>query len=132
MSLLVIDASISTRVGTELRRRGRDACSLASLELKSFKDEPMLRELAQRIDEDYVLVTADDAMPAAHRLVIAETNTTIATLDPRWTRSGLEQEPYKHEVVHRWAHVMAEQAASTLRRYSTGGHRPWTPFRGRG
>jgi hypothetical protein len=130
--VLVIDASLSTRLGTELRKRGRDAVSLASLRLKALKDEPMLRALAERYaDERYVLVTADDAMPATHRPVLDETATTLATLDGRWQRSGFPQEAYKCEVVHRWAHVMATQKPGTTRRYSVGGHRPWTPPRGR-
>lgn len=130
--VLVIDASLSTRIGTELRRRGRDAVSLASLRLKSLKDEPMLRALAERYsDERYILVTADDAMPATHRPVLDEMGTTLATLDGRWKRTGLHQETYKCEVVHRWAHAMAIQRPGTLRRYSVGGHRLWTPPRGR-
>jgi hypothetical protein len=130
--LLIIDASLSTRLGTELRHRGRNAKSLAELGLKGLTDEPMLRELAKIHDDDpYVLVTADDAMPATHGLVLDETATTVATLDPRWERTGLTQEKYKREVVHRWAHVMARQDPKTVRRFSIGGHRPWTPLRRR-
>ena len=131
MVLLVIDASLSTRLGTELRNRGRGACSLASLGLKVWKDEPMLRALVDRVSEPYVLVTADDSMPATHRPVIDETATTIATLDSRWWRSGLAQEQYKCEVVHRWAHLMARQRPGTITRYAINSHRPWSPLRGR-
>jgi hypothetical protein len=130
--LLIIDASLSTRLGTELRKRGREAVSLASLRLKALEDEPMLRALAERyLNERYVLVTADDAMPATHGSVLDETATTLATLDGRWKRSGLPQETYKCEVVHRWAHVMAAQKSRTIHRYSIGGHRLWTLPRGR-
>jgi hypothetical protein len=130
--LLVIDASLSTRVSSELRKRGRAAESLAQLRLKSLEDEPMLRDLAARMkDAPYVLVTADDAMPATHRSVLDDMKTTLATLDPRWERTGLTQEEYKREVVHPWAHVMAAQKSATIHRYSMGGHRLWRPLRGR-
>ena len=130
--LLIVDASLSTRIGTELRHRGRDVYSLASLRLKYLTDEPMLEALAVRFEgAPYVLVTADDAMPATHRQALTATGTTLATLDSRWQRSGLTQEQYKFEVVHRWAHVMAAQQPRTIRRYSVGGHRLWTPPRGR-
>jgi hypothetical protein len=106
--------------------------SLASLRLNALEDEPMLRALADRyLNERYVLVTADDAMPATHGSVLDETATTLATLDGRWKRSGLPQEAYKCEVVHRWAHVMAAQKSGTIHRYSIGGHRLWTFPRGR-
>lgn len=127
--LLVVDESLTPRIGSELRKRGRHAASLAQLGLKGLKDEPMLLALAEQLDEPYVLVTGDDAMPATHRTAIAETATTLATLDPRWQRTGLKQECYKHEVVHRWAHAMANQRPGTIRRYSLTANRSWTVLR---
>lgn len=129
--LLVVDESLTTRIGSELRKRGRQAKSLAELGLKGLKDEPMLRKLAEVMDEPYVLVSADDAMPATHHKVLVETQTTLATLHPEWRPTGLQQECYKHEVVHRWAHAMARQDEGSVRRYSPSANRPWVPLRRR-
>lgn len=131
MALIVVDASLSPRIGTELRRRGRPAKSLAELGLQRLKDDPMLEALAHRLSEPYVLLTGDDAMPATHRPMIDATGTTVATIDARWQRSGFEQEAFKFEVSQRWAHKIASQVPLTIVRYSAGTYRPWTLPRGR-
>lgn len=130
-ALIVVDASLTTRIATELVRRGRAARTLASLGLKELDDDPMLLALAAMLTVPYVLLTADDAMPAVHPQTIAATGTTVATLDRRWQRSRLDHEQYKFEVVQRWAHRIAEQKPGTIYRYSVGGARPWKPPRGR-
>lgn len=78
---LVIDASLNKRIATELKRRGRDAIALSEFRLRHAKDPDLLRALAEHYAErPWVLVTADDNLPAAHADVVAEVN---ATIDPR-------------------------------------------------
>lgn len=129
-ALLIVDASLSTRLATELKSRGMAARSVAQMGHKKLLDPDLLPALdADLAGTVWTLVTADDAMPAAHGRLIAELGITVATVDPRWERTGLEQEHHKRDVVHRWAHAMAEQPRSTARRYSRGGHRVWRPLR---
>ena len=95
-----------------------------------MKDPQLLPKVAQLFGpEECTLVTSDDNMPNEHGALIARLGLTIATLDGRWQRFGDDQEQYKREVVHRWAHVMAEQELGSIRRYSTVAHRVWTPRR---
>lgn len=127
---LIIDASLTTRLAAELRNRGRPSRSVAELGGKSLLDPDLLPFLADVIDgDDWLLVTADDAMPSEHGEVILRLTVTIATLHPAWQDTGLEQEDYKREVVHRWAHRMVEQDRGEIRRYSPAAHRPWSPRR---
>ncbi|CAN5500759.1 hypothetical protein BH23ACT9_BH23ACT9_32660 [soil metagenome] len=71
-------------------------------------------------------MTGDDAMPDEHEDVIERLGVTVATVDGRWEHHGMEQEAYKREVVHRWAHRMAEQQDGEVRRYSPSSNRTWT------
>ncbi len=41
----------------------------------------------------------------------------------------MQQEQYKHEVVHRWVHKMQDQKGHTLRRYGLAHNAIWTPRR---
>ena len=45
---VIVDESLRPRIGTELRNRGRTAVSLAQLDLRGTKDEPLVRTLAER------------------------------------------------------------------------------------
>ncbi len=69
-------------------------------------------------------------MPDEHGELVAELGPTVATLEP-WDRvdTTLKQEDYKHEVVHRWAHVMADQDSGSVRRYFLTTNREWIPRR---
>lgn len=123
--LIVIDADLNKRLATELEARGRAACSLASLHLDRSLDPVVLRRLHERLTVPWVLVTGDDRMPGDHGDVIVEVVATIATVDSRCP-PGYGLDGYRREVVHRWAHVIAEQPAGLVRRYSLQGHRKWT------
>ena len=128
---LVIDASLNKRIATELKRRGRDAIALSELELRHAKDPELLHALAEHFsDRLWVLVTADDNLPAAHGDVVAEVSATIATVDPKRSVIYAEDEDaWGREVVHRWAHVMERQPQGSIRRYSERGGRKWSPRR---
>lgn len=128
--LIVVDADINKRLATELTCRGRPARSLASFHLNRSVDPIVLRRLHERIDEPWVLLTGDDRMPFDHGRLIAELGTTIATVDPR-RPEDIDWDSYRREVGHRWAHLIALQAAASIRRYSLRGHRKWTTPRGR-
>jgi hypothetical protein len=124
---LIIDASADKRLATELLERGRPAAALSSLGLQHSLDEDLLPALADQFaNEPWVLVTADDAMPAEHGGVIARLGATIATIDPAMPTSYATQAHWNRDVVHRWAHAMAEQRRGTIRRYSVRRSNPWT------
>lgn len=81
--LLVIDACLSRRLPAELKRRGRDSCSVASVTSQEDKDPELLPKLAAEfIGREWILVTSDDKMPEEHRVLIGELGTTIATIAP--------------------------------------------------
>lgn len=128
---LVIDASLNKRIATELKRRGRDAIALSELQLRHAKDPELLQALAEHYGErPWVLVTADDNLPAAHADVVAEVNATIATIDPRRSVAYADDEDaWGREVAHRWAHMMERQPMGSVRRYSDRGGRKWLPRR---
>lgn len=122
---LVIDASLSKRIATELKARGRPAIAVSELKLHRLLDPALLRGLSAHFaDVPWVLVTADDAMPAEHADLIAELGVTLSTIDTRRPAGYLSDDPWGREIAHRWAHVMAAQAAGTIRRYSEAGGRP--------
>ncbi len=125
--LLVIDASLDTRLAQQLEQRGRAARSAEWLGLADELDQPLLRALASK-PEDLVLVTGDDDMPGEHGDLIAKLGITIATVDGRVDRSWGRAE-WKRETIHRWAHVIHLQQEGTLERYSPSAHRPWTSRR---
>lgn len=130
MAVLFIDASINKRLATELSNRGRDAVSAQAMGWKNLKDPPLMHAAARHFGAaDWVMVTSDDRMPLTHGPIVAELRITLATLDGRWERYSDDQEAYKRDVVHRWAHVMAEQEPGHVRRYSPSTHRLWTPRR---
>jgi hypothetical protein len=134
MALLIVDASLSHRLAKALRERGRESVSVKTLEMADWKDPPLLRELFSRFP-DGVLVTGDYDMPMAHADVVSEVGETIAAIQPlarcrhvwqsRQVGVGAE-EAYKREVVHRWAHRMAEQELRTCRKYGLRATGEWT------
>lgn len=125
--VLVIDESLNKRIATALRARGRRAESVAQLGLTGVKDELLILDLAQRCSA-WVLVTADDRLPLEHGATLAQVGATIATLDPRAVRSwSSNPDEGSHELVHRWAHQIAEQPAGAVLSYGLNGRRNWTP-----
>lgn len=77
----------------------------------------------------FILVTGDDVMPAEHREQIGDLGMTVATIGGRIPDDPSKIEAWKRDSVHRWAHVMANQEAATIRRYNPKGHRLWTQRR---
>lgn len=77
------------------------------------------------ITEEWVLITADDRLPRDHGALAASLKVTVATVDPR-RGPGFGIDEWRREVVHRWAHAIAGQAPSSIRRYSATANRAWT------
>lgn len=153
--LVVIDASLNKRLGTELRYRGFAARSLSQLgehegePVAELLDPELIPFLAERfLDLEWVLVTADDNMPAEHEQVLQLHGATVATIDPYDDDklSSLQDETpmvgdedeigelpeledmYQRDTVHRWAHRISRQANGSIRRYyRRAPSRPWTP-----
>jgi len=124
---LVIDASLNRRIATELKARGRMVVAASELKLHRVKDPPLLRALSEHFgDAPWVLVTADDAMPAEHGRLILELGATLATIDPRRPAQFDDDDAWGREVAHRWAHTMTLQPAGSIRRYGEAGGRTWT------
>lgn len=134
--LLIVDASLSSKLAGRLRERGRAAKSAGELGWKDHEDPDLLRTVFAEYPQA-VLVTGDDNMPRDHPEVIRQAKATIATIEP-WDRrprqplvlpDGLtSDEAWKREVVQRWAHSMATQASEEVRRYARDvGGKIWTP-----
>jgi hypothetical protein len=132
-NLIVIDEDCSTRLPAELVKRGRQATSVQRLGLKGLDDSPLLRALDKALKKPWVLFTGDDTMPYEHAETIAVLGATIATIDGEHKRIcasksiAMGQEEWRHETLHRWAHVIAVQKPGAVRRYSPFQHRLWTP-----
>jgi hypothetical protein len=126
---LVVDANLDKRIAGELRHRGRAAVSVHPLGFGHLKDPELLQRLAELYrPEAWVLVTGDDRMPADHGELIERLGVTIATIDPV-NDAEHQIDEWRRDVVHRWAHVMQEQAQGSVRRYSLRQHRAWAPRR---
>lgn len=103
-----------------------------NLGMHRLSDSELLARLA-RFDYEWVLVTGDDRMPFVHSDVVSQYHPTIATVDGEWERictalgRGLSQAQFQHETVHRWAHVISEQGAGEVRRYSPRSGQLWRP-----
>jgi PIN like domain len=124
--ILVLDENLPGRLATELEERGRRATRVSALQLKGSEDPDLLAAIAERFD-DWVLVTADDRMPADHAEAIAAVNATLAIIAP--ARRDWPTHAWRREVVHRWAHAMHDQKSGTLRRYAVRSHALWRPRR---
>jgi hypothetical protein len=122
--LLVVDEDLSKRIATELRRRGRNAKSTASLGLRGSKD-PRLLERLHEIDPDCVLVSGDDDMPASHAAELAKFETTLAIVYPWDETRPLTEPEWEHEIVEKWAHRMEAQEPGSILRYTLDGGRRW-------
>jgi hypothetical protein len=127
--IIVIDENLNKRLATELSYRGRNATSVAALGLRGSSDPELLLKLDSQLD-DWVLVTADDALPEDHAEQIEAVGATVAAVDPnRYPAWHLEA--WRREIVHRWAHAIHVQQAGTARRYGLLRHGPWRPRRRR-
>lgn len=125
---LIIDEGLDKRIALQLKGRGRDAAAIADLDLLGIKDQALLKTIATDL-QGSVLVTNDDNLPADHRETLKATRVTVAIVEPQ-KPPHLKEKQWQYEVVHRWAHQMAEQRAGTVRRY---GERSviWRDRRGR-
>jgi hypothetical protein len=66
----------------------------------------------------YVLVTYDNKMLSEHADDLRRHRTTLAVIDKdKLAASGLTQEQYWREVIHRHAHLFAEQAPASIFKY---------------
>lgn len=125
--ILVLDASLNRRIAGELKGRGRPAVSAAELGLARAGDAELLRVLARRLDgQDWVLVTADDFLPAEQAPLVAELAATLATVQGQGRARGVDEERFARDTCHRWAHAMAGQPGGSVRRYSPSANRPWS------
>jgi hypothetical protein len=122
---VIIDENLPRRLASEITKRGRAAYSVGDLRLDGLKDPELLRQLAARFPDGWVLVTADDALPEAHPDVIAEVAATIAIVHPRLPEGWSSTDAWRREAVHRWVHAMAAQDAGTVRRYSERSGTQW-------
>jgi len=123
--VLVIDECLNARLATQLAQRGRPARSIASLGLRGLEDPQVFSALSD-LDEPFVIVTADEAMPLDWRGTIDAAGITVAVIDSHHTAEYSVAQWYG-DVVHRWAHVMGQQPSGSIRRYTSRGHREWRP-----
>jgi hypothetical protein len=74
--------------------------------------------------EPYVLVTYDNAMPVEHAGVLSACQTTLAVIDKdaRYA-TGLTEEQYWREVIHRHAHTFHVQDSATVFLYRCSNRR---------
>ncbi|HUZ42782.1 MAG TPA: hypothetical protein VMU63_00125 [Acidimicrobiales bacterium] len=126
--LLVLDASLNRRLANELKGRGRRAVAGGEIGLGRAGDAELIRGLARRYaDEEWVLVTGDDHLPAEQAGLLEALGITVATIEWRLNPAPDGREQAARDTCHRWAHAMAAQGAGTIRRYSPERNRAWTP-----
>lgn len=123
--LLVIDENLSKRIAVELRRRGRNAKTVASFGFTGWKD-PRLLEQLHEIDPDCVLISGDDLMPATHATDLARFRTTVAIVYPWDATRSLAEPEWDHEIVQKWVHRIESQPPGSILRYTLDGGRRWT------
>ena len=125
--LLVLDGCLGDGLATQLRVRGHTAVAVASIGLAAADDPTLLRALAERLgEEEWVLVTIDDALPGEQKELIRRTRATIATIMPSWP-DGMSEYGWYADVVHRQAHRIQAQTPHTLRRYGLARSQLWRP-----
>jgi hypothetical protein len=73
------------------------------------------------LTERDVLVSFDNKMPTRHRPDLIRRKSTVAYIDSKAPRAGRNREQYTREVIHKWAHRMANQAPGTLYKYRLNG-----------
>jgi hypothetical protein len=116
---LIIDESLNKRIAHVLRLRGREARGVPELGYKGLTDPELLYKIAKD-HPGAVLVTSDDHMPEEHGQLLLELVITLATIDGRRPAEYKhQQEAWEWEIVHRWAHKMADQEPGTWLRYGS-------------
>ncbi len=85
--------------------------------------------LYERFGQDAVLVTANESMPIEFEDALRDTGIALAVIDGDHGKTP--QEAWKRDTVHRWAHVIEEQAPGVWRRYSPHRRGQWTARRRR-
>jgi len=106
------------KLSRELARRGfQGATSVRTLNIGGKKDGALIKWLSTHA-EPCTLITWDNKMPLNHRSELDHFGLTLAVVDDRVRRDGLNEEEFYRDVVHRWAHRMQLQAPGERRRYS--------------
>ena len=98
--------------------------SIQRLELKGAEDTPLLEALAA-LPEAWVLVTQDRTMPLEHADAMARNRPTLAIVVLPQDLLGEEVDWAGRDIVHRWAHVMQAQEATSIREYTQTRSLPW-------
>lgn len=131
--VIVVDENFDHRFAKQLTERGRRAFSYKQVGTGGLEDEHVIKKIVESMTEPWVLLTADDSMPAEHAELIAEVQATIATIDGEWKKHcqarglNLDRDQFSKEAAHRWAHSIAEQEEGRIERYTPSGHTRWAP-----
>lgn len=128
--LIVVDACLTGKIASILRKRGRRSESTKQLGHRGHIEDPdLIPELARQLrDTEWVLLTDDDKMPTEWGDILSENDVTLATINGKRPPDEEDrQEEWRWDTAMRWAHVMGEQAQGTWRRYSPSTHGLWTP-----
>ena len=122
---LVVDHQISWKVAKELRARGyRDAMALFEMDLHREGDRAVIQALADGTSPS-VLVTFDQDLPYTHRDDLIRAALPVAVLDSEVAWAPRNEDEYKRDVLHRWAHAIASTAEPGYARwYSDTAPRP--------
>lgn len=119
---LVMDEDVNWKIAPELTARGYDATSSEQMGLAGRRvKDPVWLYILTRQTEACVLVTYDNDMPRRHKADLIKRVSTLAVIDSKADKRGLTREQYTREVVHRWAHRMANQAPGSRFRYRING-----------
>jgi hypothetical protein len=119
---LVLDEDVNWKIAPELVARGYDASSSEQMGLAGRRvKDPVWLYILSRQPVPCVLVSFDNKMARRHRDDLIKRQSTIAWVDSKAPRGGLTREQYTREVIHRWAHRMANQAPGTCYRYRLNG-----------
>jgi hypothetical protein len=119
---LVLDEDVNWKIAPELTARGYDATSSEQMGLAGRRvKDPVWLYILSRQSTPCVLVSFDNKMPTRHRADLIKRGSTVAYIDSKAPRAGLTREQYTREVIHRWAHRMANQKSGTLYKYRLTG-----------
>lgn len=118
----VLDEDVNWKIAPELTARGYDATSSEQMGLAGRRvKDPVWLYILTRQSALCVLVTFDNKMATRHRLDLLKRNTTLAVIDSKADRKGLSREEYTRDVIHRWAHRIADQAEGKRYKYRLSG-----------
>ena len=117
MGLLVLDEQLpATSLVEGLRSRGLDVGTVRDFDAVQRTDPDVVRAIGERCDGPWVLVTMDVAIAEAHRGFDWD-RYAIAWIVPREDLSGAAVEQAKANILHRWAHEIAELGRGDQRTY---------------